>query len=159
MAKKGKDFKLPTPMFNKAFYNIIGTIAINEYRKITYDKSNPKMADDRSFPKYSKSYETRKKSNKLKRQNSQYAQSTAPVVSGDLLLDTQHTVSPEDNAIYIGWTSHAYKLDHLRKMGRILTSKSNPINPNVIKKIMPSLNKELKRTMPKGSQTITIGKK
>ena len=160
MAKKGKPFEIPSPLFGKVFYNRLAEVAKNEYRKITFDKSNPKMANKQPFPKYtSKSYENRKKTNHLKRQNSSYANSTAPVVTGDLMLDTKASAAPKENAIYIGWSSHAYKLDHLRTNKRILTSKAYPINPDVIKKIMPSFNKELKRIMPKGSQTITIGKK
>ena len=160
MSKKGKDFKMPSPLFGKVFYETLAGVAVNEYRKITFDKSNPKMSDCKQFKKYtSKTYESRKKANKLRRQDGSYSNSTAPVLSGDLMLDTKASASPKENAIYIGWSSHAYKVDHLRKMGRILTSKSNPINPNVIKKLMPSFNKELKRTMPKGTQTITIGKK
>ena len=160
MSKKGKDFKIPTPLFSNQFYNLLGSVAVNEYRKITFDKSNPKMADGSNFKKYtSKTYESRKKANKLRRQDGSYSNSTAPVLSGDLMLDTKHSVSPKENAIYIGWTSHAYKVDHLRKMKRVLTSKAHPINPDVIKKMMPSFNKELMRTMPKGTQTITIGKK
>ena len=160
MARKGKPFEIPFPLFGKVFYETLAGVAVNEYRKITFDKSNPKMANKQPFPKYtSKSYENRKKTNHLKRQNSSYANSTAPVVTGDLMLDTKASAAPKENAIYIGWSSHAYKLDHLRTNKRILTSKAYPINPDVIKKIMPSFNKELKRIMPKGSQTITIGKK
>jgi len=88
-----------------------------------------------------------------------YENSTAPVVRGDLMLDTDSSFSVRDNAIYIGWVSHANKLEWLRKNKRILTSRQYPINPNVIKKVMPSFNKELKRRMPKGKHTITIGKK
>ena len=160
MAKKGKPFEIPSPLFGKEFYNRLAGVAVNEYRKITFDKSSPKMANKQPFPKYtSKSYQNRKQTNKLKRQDSSYANSTAPVVTGDLMLDTKASAAPKENAIYIGWSSHAYKLDHLRTNKRILTSKTYPINPDVIKKIMPSFNKELKRIMPKGSQTITIGKK
>ena len=85
MAKEtGKKFKMPNPIFSEQSYRIFEAIIINEYRKITFDKSNPKMADDRSFPKYtSKSYENRKKANMLKRQDTSYSNSTAPVVSGD----------------------------------------------------------------------------
>ena len=166
MAKKGKPFEIPSPLFGKEFYNRLAGVAVNEYRKITFDKSNPKMANKQPFPKYSKGYENRKQTNKLKRQDSSFANSTAPVVTGDLMLDTKASAAPKEDAIYIEWSSHAYKLDYLRNIksanapeGRILTSKKYPINPDVIKKIMPSFNKELKRIMPKGSQTITIGKK
>ena len=161
MAKKrSAKFDMPNPIFDEQSYTIFEAIIINEYRKITFDKSNPKMADGRRFPKYtSKSYENRKKANMLKRQDTSYSNSTAPVVSGDLMLDTDSSFSVKDDSIYIGWSAHANKLDWLRDNKRILTSKQHPINPNVIKKVMPSFNKELKRRMPKGKHTITIGKK
>ena len=161
MAKeKGKRFKIPTPIFDRKAFEIFEAVAVNEYRKITFDKSNPRMSDDKPFPKYtSVSYVNRKKANKLKRQNGQYSNSTAPVVSGDLMLDTNSSFSVKDNAIYIGWSSHGYKIKHLSKNGRHLASESHPINPKVIKKLEPSFKKELKRIMPKGTHTINIGKK
>ena len=160
MAKeKGKRFKIPTPIFDTRAFETFKAVVVNEYRKITFDKSNPRMSDNKPFPKYSRGYAKRKESNKIKRQNSSYASSTAPLATGDLMLDTDSSFSVKDDSIYIGWSAHANKLDWLRNNKRILTSKQHPINPNVIKKVMPSFNKELKRRMPKGKHTITIGKK
>ena len=159
MAKKNKPYKSPSPLFDKTAFRHFETVVSNEYRKVTYDKSNPRMSNDEKFPKYSKPYETRKRNNKIKRQNSSYANSTAPIATGDLMLDTNSDFNVREQAIYIGWTSHANKLEWLRKNGRFLTSRSNPINPRVIKKLMPSFNKQLKRIMPKGTHTIKIGKK
>ena len=159
MAKKSKPYKSPSPLFDRTAFRHFETVMSNEYRKVTYDKSNPRMSNDEKFPKYSKPYEARKKNNKIKRQNSSYANSTAPIATGDLMLDTNSDFNVREQAIYIGWTSHANKLEWLRKNGRFLTSRSNPINPRVIKKLMPSFNKQLKRIMPKGTHTIKIGKK
>ena len=178
MAKEtGKRFNILTPLFDTKAFSVLEAIIVNEFRKITFDKSNPKMANGQSFPQYSTkgsgvgfrtingkkvfidSYANRKKTGKLRRQNSSYSNSLAPVLTGDLMLDTNSSFSVRDNAIYIGWTSHANKLEWLRKNKRILTSKEHPINPKVIKKVMPSFNRELKRRMPKGKHTITIGKK
>lgn len=183
MAKEtGKRFNIPIPLFDTQAYRIFESIIVNEYRKITFDVTNPKMADKRKFPKYSTfgskwvtmnvrkqhkknapkegySYEQAKKGNMLQRQDSSYSNSRAPVVSGDLMRDTNSTFSVKDESVYIGWSAHANKLDWLRNNDRILTSRQHPINPNVIKKVMPSFNKELKRRMPKGVNTITIGKK
>ena len=161
MAKQtGKKFKMPNPLFGKGAYEKLAALAVNEYRKITFDVNNPTMANKKKFPKYkSKSYEKRKESNQLNRQDGSYAKSTAPVVSGDLMLDTKGDYSAKDNSIYIGWNAEDNKIDWLRDNGRILTSKQYPINPDVVKKMMPQLNKELKKSMPKGTNTITIGKK
>ena len=179
MAKKGKDFKMPDPLFSAEFLRDLAEKAKNEYKKITFDKSSPKMADGKPFPPYSTkgsdvgfrtingkkvfidSYANRKKSGKIPRSRGEYANSTAPVLTGDLALDTTAGHSVSKSAIYIGWTSHANKIDWLRDMKptRILTSKSHPINPKILDKIMPEFNKEYKRIMPKGTHTITIGKK
>ena len=166
MAKeKGKRFKIPTPIFDTRAFETFKAVVVNEYRKITFDKSNPRMSDDRPFPKYSKGYERQKRSGKISVMGGKtsvaggYQNSTAPFVRGDLANDTNSSFSVKDNAIYIGWTSHANKVKWLRDKGRFLTSRSNPINPKVIKKLEPSFNKELKRIMPKGTHTINIGKK
>ena len=73
--------------------------------------------------------------------------------------DTNVSASPKENAIYIGWNTHAYKVDHLRAMDRVLTDKNQAMPDSVMKKLMPKFNKHLKKVMPKGSQTIIIGKK
>ena len=161
MAKKGKDFKIPDPLFSADFLRDLAEKAKDEYKKITFDKSSPKMADGKPFPKYSKVYKERKRGGKISRSRGEYANSTAPVLTGDLALDTDASYSVSKNAIYIGWTSHADKVDWLRNMkpARILTSRSHPINPKILDKIMPEFNKEFKRIMPKGTQTITIDKK
>tara|TARA_R100001594_G_scaffold62204_1_gene96513 strand:+ start:20550 stop:21107 length:558 start_codon:yes stop_codon:yes gene_type:complete len=180
--EKGKRFKIPTPIFDRKAFGTFKAVVVDQYRKITFDKSNPRMSNDKPFPTYSEfgskwvtmnvkksakksapkegySYKQAKEGNMLRRQNSSYASSTAPYVSGDLMRDTDSSFSLKDNAIYIGWTSHANKVKWLRDKGRFLTSRTNPINPKVIKKLMPSFNKELKRIMPKGTHTINIGKK
>ena len=159
MAKKGKPYKSPSPLFDKTAFRYFETVVSNEYRKVTFDKSNPKMSNDEKFPKYSKPYEIRKRNNKIKRQNSSYANSTAPLATGDLMIDTKSDFNVKEQAIYIGWSAHANKVKWLRDNGRFLTSHTHPINPRVIKKLMPSFNRELKRIMPKGTHTINIGKK
>ncbi len=168
MPEKGKRFKMPDPLFSAKFLQTLAEKAKNEYRKITFDKASPKMANGQSFPKYSKGYEKQKKSGRIGSKkkgfthvSGGYQTSTAPFVRGDLHNDTTAGHSVSKSAIYIGWTSHANKIDWLRDMKptRILTSKSHPINPKILDKIMPEFNKEYKRIMPKGTHTITIGKK
>ena len=163
MSKKGKDFKMPDPLFSFAFMNHLGAEIRDEYKAYTFSKSNPRMANKQSFPKYSKGYEKRKATgkitiNKLKMTiEGGYERSKAPVATGALKLDTKHKAGK--NFIDIGWDAQEYKVKHLRKMGRILTDRSNPISDDVLKKIMPLFNRHLKKVMPKGTQTITIGKK
>ena len=159
MAKKGKPYKSPSPLFDTQAFKTFKDVVQDQYRRITFDVSNPRMSNDKTFPKYSKAYGSRKRADKIKRQSGQYLQSTAPVVSESLMNDTNSDFNVREQAIYIGWTAEAYKVEHLRKNGRFLTSHTHPINPRVIKKLMPSFNRELKRIMPKGTHTIKIGKK
>ena len=159
MAKKGKPYKSPSPLFDTQAFRHFETVVSNEYRKVTFNKSNPRMSNDEKFPKYSKAYGSRKRADKIKRQSGQYLQSTAPVVSESLMNDTNSSFNVREQAIYIGWTAEANKVKWLREQGRFLTSHTHPINPRVIKKLMPSFNRELKRIMPKGTHTINIGKK
>jgi len=163
MSKRGKDFKMPKPLFSFAFMNHLGAEIKDEYKEYTFNKSNPRMANKQSFPKYSKGYEKQKATGNISvnRQRRKieggYERSKAPVATGGLKTDTQHKAGKD--FIDLGWSSHAYKVKHLRKMGRILTDKGNPISDDVLKKIMPLFNKHLQKVMPKGTQTITIGKK
>ena len=159
MAKKGKDFELPATLFDAGFWEHFKAVAINLYRHHTFDKGNPKDVYDRKFKPYSTGYKISKGSGKLRRQDSSYSDSVAPVVSGDLMLDTNASSAPQENAIYIGWTTHAYKVDILREKGRVLTDTNKAMPDSVMKKLMPEFNKHLKKVMPKGSQTIIIGKK
>ena len=154
---------MPDPLFSFAFMNHLGAEIKDEYKAYTFDKSNPRMATGQSFSKYSKGYEKQKATGKINVDRLRrtieggYERSKAPVATGGLKTDTQHKAGKD--FIDLGWSSHAYKVKHLRKMGRILTDISNPISDDVLKKIMPLFNKHLAKVMPKGTQTITIGKK
>ena len=183
MAKsKGKPFKIPSPLFDKQVLETFKAVVVNKYRNVTFNKSDPRMSNDQPFPEYSTfpsfwvtmnvkkkfkksapkegySYKEAKEGVMLKRQNAVYANSTSPNVTGDLWRDTSADFNVEEQAIYIGWSAQANKVKWLREKGRFLTSHSHPINPKVIKKLMPSFRKELKRIMPKGTRTTTIGKK
>ena len=157
---KGKDFKLKTPLFNKKKLRILGAELVNAIRKVTFNKTNPRMSNNAPFPAYtSKSYELRKKTGKLRRQDSKYKKSKAPVLTGDLWRDLTHSTSPRKNEFSVGWNAHEYKIDHLTSMGRVITSKQNPVNPRAIKIVMPKINRMINKILVSGQQIITIGKK
>ena len=157
---KGKKFKMPSPLFNKTFWNHFGSVAVNEYRHYIFDKSSPRMSNDRPFPVYSDKY--KKKTGKLKRQDTSFANSKAPLLTGDLMRNTNHSTDAKNNAIYIGWNAEANKVKWLREMDRprILTSKAHPFPKKITgQKLMKLFNQHLKKVMPKGTRTTTIGKK
>jgi hypothetical protein len=165
MAKTGKEFKLPKPLFGFAFWQLFAENIKNKYKHHIFNKGNPKDVYNNKFKQYSQGYKKAKSSGKITINGQKtsvsggYENSVAPVLRGDLQLDTNAEADPKDNAVYIGWTTHAKKVDWLRRNGRVLTDKNKAMPDPVMKAIMPEFNKELKKVMPKGSQTITIGKK
>ena len=160
MAKKTK-FKMPSPLFDKLFWQHFGMEAYTEYKKHTFDKSNPKMSDGNPFPKkYSNKYSKAKRSGKLRRQDSSYRNSYAPVLTGDLMRDTQVSIDPKKNQVAIGWTSHADKVSHLRDNKRVLTDNTNPYPKDILQnKLLPKIVKHLNKVMPEGTEIIHMKKK
>ena len=157
---KTKKFKIPEPMFDSKFWNKFGLTAYKEYKKQTFNKSSPKMSDDKPFPSYSPAYKKAKAKGNLKRQDTSYSTSKAPVLTGDLMRDTQLSIEANKNQVSIGWTSHTNKVDHLRKNKRILTDKDNPYPKSILEtKLMPQIMKHLNKVMPEGTEVIRMKKK
>lgn len=159
MAKK-KKFEIPSPLFDKKFWNKFGLDAYKEYKKHTFNSSNPKMSDDNPFPKYSPAYRKAKAKGELKRQDTRYSRSTAPVVTGDLMKDTQVSIEADKNSVSIGWSSHANKVDWLRKNKRTLTDTNDPYPKSILQtKLLPQIVKHLNKVMPEGTEVIHLTKK
>ena len=159
MAKRGKDFKMNTPFLKSKDLDKMAHELVNAIRHITFNKSNPKMANDAPFPSYSVGYKKSKKTGKLRRQDSSYASSTAPYLTGDLYRDLTPKKSNRGNKFSIGWNTHAYKIDSLEKKGRVLTSNANPVNPRAMARVMPTIGKALDKVLVNGTQHIKMGKK
>lgn len=152
----GKDFKFKTPIFNKKKMRLLGAHLVNEYRKVTFNKGNPLMANNQPFPSYSSKYRKAKESGKLKRSDTSYKSSKAPYLTGDLMRDLKASHNPRKNSFSIGWSAEADKVDQLNKMGRILTSHAHPVNPKVMANIMPHIGKFLNSILINGTQHIKI---
>ena len=154
---KGDPVNFPSPLFNNKFFNNLGANLVNQYRHYIFNKSNPRDAYGQPFKQpYSKGYEKSKKSRTMRRQDSSYANSYAPYLTGDLSRDLSHSVDAKRNTIFLGWNAHANKIDWLKKNGRVLTDDNYPLPKTVVDKTMKIINKELKRTMPKGKHHIKI---
>ena len=152
----GKPIDIPNPLFSNDFWDKFGANIVNKYRHHIFDKTDPKDAYGQPFKPYSKGYDKSKKTGNMFRQDSSFANSNAPVLSGDLWKDLDHTVDAKNNAIYIGWNAHAHKIDWLKNSGRILTDANHPLPQAVIDQSFDVLNKELKKVMPKGKHHIKI---
>ena len=157
---KTKKFKIPEPMFDSKFWNKFGLTAYKEYKKQTFNKSSPKMSDDNPFPEYTPAYKKAKAKGKMRRQDSGYSRSKAPVVTGDLMKDTQVSIEAEKNQVAIGWSSHANKVDWLRDNKRTLADNNNPYPKSILQtKLLPQIVKHLNKVMPEGTEVIHLTKK
>ena len=128
----------------------------NKGRHYIFDKTSPKDAYGRPFKEYSAGYKKSKNTGKMFRQDSSFANSKAPILTGDLWEDLDHSVDAKRNTIFLGWNAHANKIDWLKKNGRILTDDRYPLPKAVVDKAMKIMNNELKKTMPKGTHHIKV---
>jgi len=159
VAKKGKDFKMNTPLFSIQDLNQMGAELVDAIRHVTFNVSNPKQSNNSPFPPYSAGYKRYKAKGGGFKQDSTYANSTAPVFSGDLWKDLIHSTNPKKNTFSVGWNTEAYKIDELAKKGRVITSSDHPVNPKAIARVMPRIAKTLNKVLVTGTQHITMGKK
>ena len=78
-----------------------------------------------------------------------FANSTAPVLSGDLLRDFgEPKFETFDTGMRFGWNTYGARVEHLRDMGRVLTSKEDPMPTGVVRYVA----KESKKYIAKGIQ-------
>ena len=152
----GDPVNFPSPLFNNKFFNKLGDNLVNQYRHYIFDKTNPRDAYGQPFKEYSAGYKKLKNTGKMFRQDSSYANSKAPFVTGDLSRDLDYSVDAKRNTIFLGWNAHANKIDWLKKNGRILTDANYPLPKSVVDKTMNIINNELKKTMPKGTHHIKV---
>ena len=147
-------------MLDATFFRRVGPNVRDRYREHIFGKA--KDVYDKPFKDYtSKLYAERKRANKFKRQAASYANTTAPVLTSDLLRDFSLVrVSP--NGFQLGWTTYGARVQSLANKKRFLSTKQQPLPKGVINYMMkqaePYTDKKLKKIIPK-SKTIRIGKK
>ena len=157
--KKGPAFNIKTPVFHRlSFWNTLAAEVRNQYREHIFNITNPRDVYNRRM-KNSKAYSEQKAKNNFKNQDGSYKNSAAPVLTGDLYRDTQSYGDVKQQSIFIGWTTHSWKLDSLKERGKVLTAKDKPLPDKIVKNFQNTLHKELQRIMPGGKQIITISKK
>ena len=105
-------------MLDFNFYKTVGVNVVNMYRKHIFDKG--KDIDGKKFKAYtSKEYSDRKKANKFRRQSSAFANTTSPVLTGDLYRDFK-LVKTSKKGFRFGTVSWGAKVEALKKLNRNL---------------------------------------
>ena len=150
-------------MLDKIFFLKVGPNVRDRYRDHIFKKALDVF--DKPFKDYKKNkkgisvYGERKRANKFKRQASQYANSKAPVLTSDLLRDYS-LIKTASRGFQIGWTTLGARVEWLKKMGRVLTSKSQPMPDGVIKYLHNEAHSYIKKRLGPNKTTIhRIGRK
>ena len=90
-------------MLDRKFWNKEGPIVRDKYRKHIFAKARD--VNSRSFKGYTTEYGTRKRANKFKRQSSKFANTNAPVLTGDLLKDFGSHFKVGNRSVEFGWST------------------------------------------------------
>ena len=148
-------------MLDATFFRKIGPNVRDRYRKHIFQDA--KDVYGRAFKSYTSEYGARKKANKFKRQASQYAGSKAPVLTSDLLRDYSLIKTMRDG-FQIGWNTFGARVQWLKDMGRVLTSKEQPLPKGVQKYLFKEAEKYngkqlVKKFGKNKTTTLKIGKK
>ena len=137
-------------MLDKKFFLKVGPNVRDRYRKHIFQDA--KDVYGKPFDEYSTKYGERKRANKFKRQASQYAGSTAPVLTSDLLRDYS-LIKTLRGGFQIGWVSQGFKVKSLEKQGRVLTAPDQPLPKDEIKFLDREANKYIKKGLGKSKTT------
>ena len=144
-------------MLDKIFFLKVAPNVRDRYMEHIFKKALDVFG--KPFKAYTSKYGQAKRANKFKRQASQYAGTNAPVLTSDLLRDYS-LIKTASRGFQIGWTTLGARVEWLKKMGRVLTSKSQPMPDGVIKYLNNEAHSYIKKRLgPNKTTTYRIGKK
>ena len=133
-------------MLDSKFFRELAKDVVPMFRKHTFmDALDVK---GKKFKRYSTKYGEAKRSGILKRQATEFANSTAPVLSSDLLRDYKLTKTMQ-SGFQIGFPTQGGKVLSLAKMGRIISTNADPLPKSVDNFIMKEAEKFVKKKLGK----------
>tara|TARA_Y100001938_G_scaffold37132_2_gene51285 strand:- start:1438 stop:1869 length:432 start_codon:yes stop_codon:yes gene_type:complete len=132
-------------MIDKKFFKI-GANVVAKFREHTFE--NALDINGKKFKGYSTKYGAAKRANKFKRQASEFAGSTAPVLTSDLLRDWK-LLKVTNNGFSFGTKSYGDRVKHLAKMGRVISRDGKELPKPVEKFLMREADKYVQRKLDK----------
>ena len=139
-------------MLDAKFWASVGIDTVACYRRHIFDPDGGgRKAKDifgNSYKEYSKAYSSAKKTGKLFRQASAFKDSTAPVLSSDLLRDYK-LQGTSSTGFKFGFATQGGKVDHLAKLGRVISSEAKPIPDKIAKFVMKQADKYVMKKLGK----------
>ena len=132
-------------MLSSKFFKRIGLNTRDKYRKHIFAKARDVYG--KTFKGYSNEYGRKKRAGELKRQSARGRTTTAPIASGDLLLDFGSHFKTSKYGFEIGWAAQGAKIKWLKNMGRELTTPEKPIPDGIKNYLSTEVHKEIKRNL------------
>ena len=133
-------------MLDRRFFLELSKDVVPMFRKHTFmDALDVK---GKKFEGYSTDYGIAKRSGRMFRQATEFKNSKAPILTSDLLRDykLQGTSSA---GIKFGFATRGGRVEHLAKMGRVISSESTPIPDKIAKYIMKEADKYVLKKLGK----------
>tara|TARA_Y100001963_G_scaffold160246_1_gene269594 strand:- start:5828 stop:6259 length:432 start_codon:yes stop_codon:yes gene_type:complete len=134
-------------MLDKRFFEKYGPDVVSKFRKHIFEDAKDVFGN--KFKKYSNRYGKLKRADKFKRQASEFANSTAPVLTSDLLRDWKMVKEPYSSGFSFGTVAHGGKVKNLKRLGRVITTRSKPVPDGVSKFLDRSAVKYIKSKVKK----------
>ena len=124
-------------MLDFTFFRKLAKGVVPRFRKHTF--IDAKDVHDRKFKNYSKKYGDAKRSGRLPRQATEFSQSTAPVLSSDLLRDYK-LIGTRVSGFSFGFPVRGGRVEHLAKMGRVISTEAKAVPKKIENYIMKEAN-------------------
>ena len=135
-------------MIDKKFWRKHGQNIVNKYRKHIFDPAgggaSAKTVHGKEYPAtYSTNYGRAKRNKTLPRRNARFANSNAPVLTGDLMKDFQG-FDLTKKGFQFGTPTRGGVVKNLQKLRRPISTLKKPIPTKVEDYIFDLVGKELK---------------
>ena len=125
---------------DEKFFRQLAKDVIPMYRRHIF--IDEKDIEGKKFKPYkSASYASRKKANKLPRQDAASAGSLAPYVTGDLMRDFKLIKEPDSKGFSFGTTSYGGRVNNLSKKKRVISRDNKPLPDKISNFVMKSVGK------------------
>ena len=141
-------------MLDRKFFFELSKDVVPMFRKHTFmDALDVK---GKKFKGYSEKYKESKRSGRMFRQATEFKDSTAPILTSDLLRDWK-LQGTSATGFSFGTATQGGKIANLAKLGRIISTDSNPLPKKIEKFIMNQATKYVKKRLGKiKGRTINI---
>ena len=139
-------------MLDRKFFFKYGPDLVACFRKHIF--MDGKDVWGKKFKGYSQEYGEAKRTGNLFRQATEFKDSKAPVLTSDLMRDWIMR-SIGSSGFKFGTMAHGGRVEHLAKMGRVISAKNKPIPTDCEKKFIANADLYVKKELGK----ITKGKK